>query len=605
MAGENKKWNKELLMSALFTFIVVILFISIYFIPVFAQTGKLGQNPTYPNLPQREQTPDYLLVGKVKVTVDPNSKEATLQFSTSTPTPNTRICFGVYNPQEEIKMPQYYLYANENSPEETTTHIVTLNLTQFEDPQYDIYNFTDNGGVISYRIEIYNPKKASSTFYEGRFRVDGNYNRIPCIIEGPFVDITKNDSAIISFETDMPTTPSVLLNNNATYAINVSDTHFEIPITNISQNTEYKYDIIINGVKDIKTYHFKTAPTSEDSNFRFVVMSDSGGGVGSGELGYAGGTVNYHTLNSFMLDAYNKGADFILFGGDLVNGYTTNSDDYRMQLEAWKYVSDKIGCYIPIYECMGNHEALMDIYEDGSKYGIDFDKQDDNGSKSSETIFAEEFVNPTDNFPENENTLAPSYKENAYYFDYGNTRFIVYNTNYWYSIRPEEFGGNLEGYVMDKQFEWIKKVLNDSKNDSSIKHIFILGHQPLFSNDGTLGPEYLIKRRYELWEAISQNSKVVAVLAGHEHNYNRMFITNETHLYPDNSTDANFTKPVWQITTGGAGAPLYGTEGMPWSEDIKHFYFGKNYCIIEIKGGNVYLKIIDVSGNVVDNCTLR
>lgn len=87
-------------------------------------------------------------------------------------------------------------------------------------------------------------------------------------------------------------------------------------------------------------------------------MSDCREGVGGGERGFAG--VNYHKLSHFMIDAYNNGADVILFGGDLINGYTTSMDDYRMQLKAWKDATEQIGCYIPIYEGMGNHEALMD-----------------------------------------------------------------------------------------------------------------------------------------------------------------------------------------------------------------------------------------------------
>jgi len=68
-----------------------------------------------------------------------------------------------------------------------------------------------------------------------------------------------------------------------------------------------------------ETYHFKTAPRKVFPKFEFAIMSDSRAGVGGGERGFAG--VNYHKLSRFMAEAYNNGADFILFGGDLVNGY--------------------------------------------------------------------------------------------------------------------------------------------------------------------------------------------------------------------------------------------------------------------------------------------
>jgi hypothetical protein len=132
---------------------------------------------------------------------------------------------------------------------------------------------------------------------------------------------------------------------------------------------------------------------------------------------------------------------------------------------------------MPIYEAVGNHEALMDVYEDGSTYGICFDKPDGTNTNtdtdtdtdntntdagtdtstsignSAEAVFAEEFVNPRDSFPQPENDSSPSYTENAYYFDYANSRFIVLNTNYWYSSHPVDYGGNLEGYVMDNQLQ--------------------------------------------------------------------------------------------------------------------------------------------------------
>ena len=200
--------------------------------------------------------------------------------------------------------------------------------------------------------------------------------------------------------------------------------------------------------------------------------------MGGGEYSYKG--VNYRSLADLFTVAYRQDVDFILFGGGLVNGYTTNVRDFELQLEAWKKAIEPIGHYVPIYEGMGNHEALTDVYATPDSK-IEVDKE---GDKSAEAIFAQEFVNPQNSYPDPEGLKALSYKENVYYFDYGNSRFISFNTNYWWCSYPEDFGGNLERYVMDNQLRWIKDVLADAKSNPSIKHVFVFAHEPAFPNGG-------------------------------------------------------------------------------------------------------------------------
>ena len=235
-------------------------------------------------------------------------------------------------------------------------------------------------------------------------------------------------------------------------------------------------------------------------------------------------------------------------------------------------------------------------------------------------------MNPANSFPAPENTTAPSYVENVYYFDYGNTRVIAFNTNYWWCNYPEDFGGSLEGYVMDNQLEWIEDVLADAKNDSSVEHVFMFAHEPAFPNGGhpqdaqwynggdpsknkdyngsSLDRTYVVERRDALWETISQNGKVVAVFFGDEHNYHRTLITNETPVHLDGSRNPNFTNPVWQIVSGGAGAPFYAQQEASWSSDVKCFYPSKHYCMVSVDGDKVSLKAISDSGEIVDECVL-
>ena len=180
---------------------------------------------------------------------------------------------------------------------------------------------------------------------------------------------------------------------------------------------------------------------------------------------------------------------------------------------------------------------------------------------------------------------------------------------------------------MDNQLAWIEGVLDDASDDPKIKHIFMFAHEPAFPNGGhlhdaqwynggnssknkdyygnPLDRTYVVERRDALWEAISQNGKVVAVFFGDEHNYNRMSVDSETPVYLNNTPNPNFTNPVWQIISGGAGAPFYAQQDTPWSDDVESFYPSKHYCMVSVNGGKVSLEVISDSGEIMDECVLR
>jgi 3',5'-cyclic-AMP phosphodiesterase len=570
-----------------------------------AQTGNLGWNPTHPNLPLRQNTPDYILTGKVGVAVDPVSKEATLSFSTFVPTRNATVYYDLYTLQQMTampQMPQYNHSVREQSIEESTIHEVKLNLEQFQEQDYAL-DSAKEGGIINYKISLQDPETKSLVNYNGRFGIDKDCNWQPCVVEGPFVDLLKPYGATISFDTDSPTDALAFIDGK-TYSDGLTAEHHEIEITGLKADTYYDYSLALNGQNGMRTYSFKTAPDLGSTSFKFAFMSDSRGCSADGDICSAGG-INYDVLSRFMIDAFNRKADLLVFGGDLVNGYCTNEDDYRLQLDAWKDASELVGSTIPIYEAVGNHEALMDVYEDGSAYGICLDKPDGPG-KSAETVFAEEFVNPKDSFPATENASSPGYSENAYYFDYANSRFIILNTNYWYSSDPFTYGGNQEGFVMDNQLQWVASLLDDARDNPYIKHIFLIGHEPVFPNDGELDEPYLFQRKVALWKLLSQNSKVAAAFFGHEHSYSRMEVDERTPLSSNKTDKYDFKYSVWQVISGNVGAPAYaqGGSSAPWSTEVKAFYPARHYCLISVEGDKVELQVISDFGEIVDKCML-
>jgi len=64
---------------------------------------------------------------------------------------------------------------------------------------------------------------------------------------------------------------------------------------------------------------------------------------------------SYRDLAHFTAALYRRGAKFILFGGDLINGYTTNIRELESQFGSWKQAIQPVGALISIYEAMGKN----------------------------------------------------------------------------------------------------------------------------------------------------------------------------------------------------------------------------------------------------------
>jgi hypothetical protein len=495
-------------------------------------------------------------------------------------------------------------------------------------PQKELSNYT-----VCFRIEVYVSKRHKTVFYEGRFtcHFSGGKLILLTITEGPVVDCVTPTSAIVSFTTDKSTKAKVLLTapdgKTSEYPSAQEGQHHEIELSHLPPNTAYNYEVVASTAQ-VETrsqkFQFTSAP-KESSHFKFAAMTDSRASHGGEFYSYHG--VNLTILRSLCLSAYNKGAKFIVFPGDLVDGYTTSVDDFRQQLRAWRYAVEPITHYLPIYEGMGNHEFCMDCYSDGSRYGLAFDKK---GSVSTEAIFAEMFVNPK-NGPEPDKKNLPPYKENVYFVDYAQLRFIVLNTNYWICYSPEQYGGNVEGYLLPAQMQWLAKVLEDAQKSDRIEHIFIGTHEPIFPggphvDDGMWyygglkelnnghDRSYMIRLRDKFWQMLVANPKVRAVICGDEHFYMRMLIDDKTPVYADGSSNPHFKRPIWQFITGGAGAPIYMKSKthmgdaqqyvVPWKNHISKMAYTYHYLLFDVSQDKLTMECIAHNDSVIDRLAL-
>jgi hypothetical protein len=489
--------------------------------------------------------------------------------------------------------------------------------------RYDIAGWEQTGQMkLGYRIV----NNAGVILYDGKINVIGKGPFTPdlTITDGPLVNMLSEDGAVISFETNQPCTPDVVVNGKKYTNPAETGLHHEIRLSGLKASESYQYTV--NYGRHAETYSFKTAPKEGSrAPFTFAYASDSRKATGGGERDIYG--VNAYVLKRMAVLAAKENAVFMQFTGDLINGYSSSLGEQELEYANWKNTVEPYWHYMPFVIAPGNHEAFLKVFDNGSHYGVSvdnfpFDKV------SAEKVFADEFVNPQNGpatedgatYDPDKNTIDfPSYKETAYYYVYGNMAMVILNSNYWYTPNPHQIpltGGNVHAYIMDNQLKWLKSTLAKLQNDSRIDHIFVTLHTPAFPNAGHGGDDMwyggnnqirpwvngkpvkkgIIERRDQFLNLlINKNPKVLALLCGDEHNYTRMLINNRTPRYPKDykKPEVKLERGLWQITNGSAGAPYYGLQKMPWSGFVKKYTTQHALMLFDVDGKKVTLRVIN------------
>ncbi len=493
----------------------------------------------------------------------------------------------------------------------------TINLHSLSG-KYDMINWESKGmGTIGYRVISKNGQLLYDDYCG--FSYDGKrFDIIPAISEGPFINKLTDSGCVISFKTTMPIDASIKVNYKTIKEEKPSINH-EITIDGLKPATEYDYTVFYG--KFSQSYHFETAlPKGSNQPFTFAYLSDSRGGQGGGERNFYG--TNAYIVKKAMALATQEKVKFIQFTGDLITGYGLSSIDMNLQYHNWKQTISPFAHYLPVVTAMGNHEAYnFAFFPDSETYPIAIDYFPFDKS-SSESLFAQHFVNH-ENGPDSEDNSIydpdpnaidfPSYKENVFYYIYGNTAIVVLNSNYLYApflSKYKQTGGNIHGYIMDNQLKWLKETLMKFEKDNDIKNVFVTIHTPAFPNGGHSDDDMwysgdnsqrpiiagkpvakgIIERRDELLDIlINQTTKVVALLTGDEHNYNHLLIDDKMPRYPENwdKPKLKLNRTILQINNGAAGAPYYAQEKLPWSENVSGFTTQNALVLITIDGEHI------------------
>lgn len=540
-----------------------------------------------------------------------------------------------------------YDYANFRVSTDITDGKGNISIYNFYKALYDSNSWNLGGRsevtpTIAYRLELFSGKTLQGMYGSfASFSKDNNgvFVKLPTIVEGPFVTNVSSENPTkmeVVWRTDEPCSGKVYFGVNIFNEIDTYVTVHSVTIDNLSPDTEYEYYIESESQDGrtvrSNTYNLKTAPTKGHGDVKFVYASDSYKTEGGGEKAYMG--VNYDVLNNIAVNAYRDGAEFIIFGGDLVEGFSSEKEDIVLQYRAWKQVMSGYWHSRPVYTGMGNHEFLMNFFEgfvslDKWPYETD----------SSEAVFAQEFYNPL-NGPDTSDSRRPTYKENVYHFQYGPVKIISFNTNYWQTTNfanikdINAYGGAPFGYIMQDQMDWILDTLEDAEKDNTVKFIFLFTHCPILpymkhvedsmwwdgnnniraltrklnaeTNQYELQPEDLgmIQVRDRLLQAVADSTKVAAIFTSHEHGYHRTLISKHTPLgvYPKDDTDGddildqfstnpNLTNATWHIMSGGGGSGFNAEDdSTPWKAQRSTSHPG--YVLIETKGDKVSMKCI-------------
>jgi len=342
------------------------------------------------------------------------------------------------------------------------------------------------------------------------------------IIKGPYLQNVTQTGITVMWETDKPSTSLVRYGDMGLSGYKGDERKVkihEIRIGGLKPETRYRYKVISrSGGEGIQSeiYTFRTAPR-RDTSFRFVVWGDN--------------RTDVKMCKRVAELIASQNPDIVINVGDVVS----NGNVY----EQWgREYFGPMSCFahsVPTYVAIGNHERNAHWFDD--------------------------FVSQ----PGNEHWFA---------FSYGNSRFIILDTN-----RPYDPNSD--------QYKWLLKELR-SKEFRKAAFRFVFFHHPPYSEQwdspGYTGEEPV--RRYLV--PILERYGVDIVFSGHTHDYER-----GRKLLKDD-------REIFYIITGGGGSALDKVENKDW--DVIQLHKSVYHCVVvDVKGGVLSFKAIGLNGDVVDS----
>ncbi|HKB91602.1 MAG TPA: hypothetical protein VKC60_13875 [Opitutaceae bacterium] len=206
---------------------------------------------------------------------------------------------------------------------------------------------------------------------------------------------------------------------------------------------------------------------------------------------------------------------------------------------------------------------------------------------------------------------------------------IVLNTEYWKGEDPKT-SGVPEGYIMDRQFQWLQETMQQLEKNPAIDHIFVNLHSAVFPNgdhaDGAMwyngdntarakvkgipvGVGILERRDQILDLCVNKSKKFLAFLSGDEHNFAFLEVTSDFPLYPEGYPlpKLKLGRTFYHINNGGGGSASYAMLSTPWSGRFKYFTEPPTVVLINVNGPRVTLTAFraETFGKICEDIKLR
>lgn len=340
------------------------------------------------------------------------------------------------------------------------------------------------------------------------------------IIKGPYLQNVTRDGITIMWETDKPSTSEVWYGERelSRYKGDKSPVRIhEVRIEGLRVETRYRYKVISRAdgqEAESEVYAFRTAP-HRDTPFRFVVWGDN--------------RTDFRKCEEVAKLIASQSPDMVISVGDVVSDGRVYEQWGREYFIPIRHFAGSVPTYIAI----GNHERQARW----------FDK----------------LVSQ----PGNEHWFA---------FTYGNSRFIILDTN-----RPF--------YPGSEQYEWLVRELSSGEfKEADFRFVFF--HHPPYTElrGGYTGEERVRRYLVPLFEKFG----VDIVFSGHTHSYERGIKVLEGD------------REIYYVITGGGGAPLHRVFTKDW--DVIQRHISAYHCVVvDVKGNVLEFKAVGLGGKVLDS----
>lgn len=357
------------------------------------------------------------------------------------------------------------------------------------------------------------------------------------IDEGPMVQQTTTTSAIVVWNMTHDVDTTFICRDAAdktvSFTLERDGKHNLARISGLAAGARYTYEIRGNADKEFHIGSLAAAKPA-DAAFSFAVFGDSG------EASQA-----QYVIASRIAEA---NPDFIVHTGDLVYPDGKRSRYGPRFFDPYKELLARI----PFWPSLGNHDVSKE--NQGTAY------------------------RPVFELPQNGPADQPA--EDNYWFDYGNARFAVLNSNLE------------ESALANSVAPWLEEVMSSA----TARWKFAVFHHPAYTS-GKYPPT---ERIVNVIVPVLERTGVDVVFSGHDHMYER------TVPLRGGQPAEPAAGGITYIVSGAGGAPLY-LEKYPdqrpaWIAVMRNDRH--SFSQVSVDAGNFQFKQIDVEGKILDEFTL-